>query len=136
MAGSLQDQLLSAGLSDKKKAKKIAKEKRKKQRVAHSSGIDNVDETKLAAQQAREAKVARDRELNQARNDEATRKAIEAQIVQLIQNHKLDRRGGDVGFNFSSDKKIKKIYVTSLQQKLLANEKDRPDCSGRPSHIR
>lgn len=121
MAGSLQDQLLNAGLSDKKKAKQFEKEKRKKQRAAHSSKIDNVDEAKLAAQQARDEKVARDRELNKARNEEATRKAIEAQIVQLIQGHKLDRRGGDVGFNFTSDKKIKKIYVTPLQQKLLAS---------------
>lgn len=121
MAGSLQDQLLNAGLSDKKKAKKFEKEKRKQQRTSHSSRVDIVDETKLAAQQARDAKVARDRELNRVRNEDAKRKAIEAQIVQLIQNHKLDRRGGEIGFNFTSDTKIKKIHVTALQQKLLAN---------------
>jgi uncharacterized protein YaiL (DUF2058 family) len=120
MAGSLQDQLLNAGLSDAKKARKLEKEKRKQKKTAHKSRVEVVDEVKLAAQQAREEKAARDRELNRSRNEEATRKAVEAQIVQLIETNKLDRRGGEVGFNFSCDQKIKKLYVTSLQQKLLA----------------
>lgn len=120
MAGSLQDQLLKAGLSDAKTAKKLDKEKRKKQRTAHKSRIEPVDEVKLAAQQAKEEKIARDRELNEARNTQAQRKAIEAQIVQLIESNKLDRRDGDVGFHFSFEQKIKKIYVSNLQQKLLA----------------
>ena len=120
MAGSLQDQLLNAGLSDAKKAKMLHKEKRKKQRTAHKSRTELVDEVKLAAQQAREEKIARDRELNEARNAQAQRKAIEAQILQLIENNKLDRRGGDIGFNFSFEQKIKKLYVSGLQQKLLA----------------
>ncbi|MFK7829321.1 MAG: DUF2058 domain-containing protein [Congregibacter sp.] len=120
MAGSLQDQLLNAGLSDTKKAKKLEKEKRKQKRTSHKSGVPVVDEVKLAAQQAREQKGARDRALNQTRNEEANRKAVEAQIIQLIENHKLDRRGGEIGFNFTCDKKIKKLYVTALQQKLLA----------------
>jgi uncharacterized protein YaiL (DUF2058 family) len=120
MAGSLQDQLLNAGLSDTKKVKKLEKEKRKQQRTAHKSRVEVVDEVKLAAQQTREEKTARDRELNRALNEEANRKAVEAQIIQLIENHKLDRRGGEVGFNFTFDQKIKKLYVTGLQQKLLA----------------
>jgi uncharacterized protein YaiL (DUF2058 family) len=120
MAGSLQDQLLNAGLSDTKNAKKLEKEKRKQKRAAHKSRIEVVDEVKQAAQQAREEKAARDRELNQARNDEAQRKAVDAQIIQLIENHKVDRRGGEIGFNFTFERKIKKLYVNKLQQKLLA----------------
>jgi uncharacterized protein YaiL (DUF2058 family) len=120
MAGSLQDQLLNAGLSDTKKARKLAKEKRKQQRSALKSRVEPQDEVKVAAQRARDEKVARDRALNQARNEEAERKAVEAQVLQLIENHKLDRRGGEIGFNFTSDQKIKKLYVTAMQQKLLA----------------
>ncbi|MFT7286492.1 MAG: hypothetical protein ACI87W_000598 [Halieaceae bacterium] len=120
MAGSLQDQLLNAGLSDTKKAKKLEKEKRKQKRTAHKSRVEVIDEVKLAVQQTREEKADRDRQLNQALNEEAHRKAVEAQIIQLIENHKLDRRGGEVGFNFTCDQKIKKFYVTRLQQKLLA----------------
>ncbi|MFT4768985.1 MAG: hypothetical protein ACI8RN_002125 [Glaciecola sp.] len=120
MAGSLQDQLLNAGLSDAKKAKRLDKEKRKQQRTAHKSRTEVVDEVKLAAQQAREDKVTRDRELNGALNAQANLKAIEAQILQLIEKNKLDRRGGEIGFNFTFEQKIKKLYVSSLQQKLLA----------------
>lgn len=120
MAGSLQDQLLNAGLSDAKKAKKLDKEKRKQKRTAHKSRTEVVDEVKLAAQQARDNKAAKDRELNQALNNEAQRKAIEAQIIQLIEKNKLDRRGGEIGFNFTFEQKIKKLYVSALQQKLLA----------------
>ncbi|GAB5412790.1 MAG: DUF2058 family protein [Congregibacter sp.] len=120
MAGSLQDQLLNAGLGDAKKAKQLEKEKRKQKRTARKSKTETVDEVKLAAEQAREEKAARDRELNRLRNEEAQRKAIDAQISQLIDNHKLDRRGGGVGFNFSFEKKIKKLYVTGQQQRLLA----------------
>mgnify|MGYP001825965443 CR=1 FL=1 len=123
MAGSLQDQLLNAGLSDAKKAKKLDKEKRKQQRTAHKSRTAVVDEVKLAAQKAREEKIARDRALNDARNSQAQRKAIEAQILQLIEKNKLDRRGGEIGFNFTYQQKIKKLYVSSLQQKLLAVSK-------------
>jgi len=120
MAGSLQDQLLKAGLSDARKARKLEKEKRKDQRAAHKSRGEPVDEVKQAARQAREEKVARDRALNEARNEAARRKAIEAQIIDLIEKHKLKRAGGQVGFNFTVEGKIKKVYVSSLQQKLLA----------------
>jgi uncharacterized protein len=120
VAGSLQDQLLNAGLSDARKAKKLDKEKRKQQRAAQKSRGEPIDEIKQAARQAREDKAARDRALNEARNEAAQRKAIEAQIVDLIEKHKLDRRGGDVGFHFTVDRKIKKLYVSALQQKLLA----------------
>lgn len=120
MAGSLQDQLLNAGLSDAKKAKKLEKEKRKQQRTAHKTGSTPVDEAKQAAREAQDHKAARDRALNQARNEAAQRKAIDAQIADLIEKHKLDRRGGEVGFNFTVDRKIKKLYVTPLQQKHLA----------------
>lgn len=120
MTGSLQDQLLNAGLSDSKKAKQLAKEKRKQQRVNNKAKEVPTDEVKAAAQQAREEKAARDRALNQARNEAANRKAIQAQITQLIETNKVDRQGGDVGFNFTANKLIKKIYVTPLQQKLLS----------------
>ncbi|KGE04625.1 DUF2058 domain-containing protein [Pseudohaliea rubra] len=120
MAGSLQDQLLNAGLSDPKKARKLEKEKRKQQRAAKKARNEPVDEIKEAAQRAREEKAARDRVLNEARNEAARRKAIDAQIADLVDKHKLDRRGGEVGFNFTVERKIKKLYVTALQQRLLA----------------
>ena len=120
MAGSLQDQLLQAGLADKDKARKLAKEKRKQAKVARRAGVELVDENKEAAKRTMAEKAARDRELNQALNSKAQRKAINAQIKQLIDNNKLEKGRGDIGFNFTDGTKVKKLYVTPLEQKQLA----------------
>ena len=120
MAGSLQDQLLQAGLADKDKAKKLAKAKRKEAKVARRSGVEIIDENKEAAKRALAEKAARDRELNQALNSKAQRKAINAQIKQLIDNNKLAKGRGEIGFNFTDGKKVKKLYTSELEQKQLA----------------
>ncbi len=120
MAGSLQDQLLNAGLADTKKAKQLAKEKRKESRVARRSGVEIVDEAKVAAREALADKAQKARELNEARNAEAQRRAVDAQIRQLIEKNRVARAGGDIGFNFTDGKKVKKLYVTRMQQKQLS----------------
>lgn len=120
MAGSLQDQLLQAGLADKDKARKLDKEKRKQAKVARRSGVELLDENKEAAKRTLAEQAARDRELNRALNSKAQRKAINAQIKQLIDNNKLARGRGDIGFNFTDGKKVKKLYVNALEQKQLA----------------
>jgi hypothetical protein len=107
---SLQDQLLKAGLADEKKLKAHQKEK-KKQRKQQPKGAIQQDETKLRAQQAREEKAERDRQLNQKRNEEARRKAITAQIRQLVESNRLDRARCDTDYQFVHGKKIKKILV-------------------------
>ena len=119
MADSLQDQLLKMGLSDAKKAKKLSKEKRKQANQARHDGVDLVDENKAAAAQAKADKVKRDRELNQALNSKAERKAINAQIRQLIESNRLEKGQGDVSFNFTDGKKVKSLYVSALQQRQL-----------------
>lgn len=120
MAGSLQDQLLKAGLADVDKARKLEKEKRKQARVARRSGVEIVDENKEAARRAREDKARRDKELNQALHGKSQRKAINAQIKQLIESNKLEKGRGEIGFNFTDGKKVKKLYVTALEQKQLS----------------
>jgi uncharacterized protein YaiL (DUF2058 family) len=37
-----------------------------------------------------------------------------------LENHKLPRGEGDVGFNFTDGSKVKKLYVTGMGQKQLA----------------
>ena len=119
MAGSLKDQLLKAGLSDEKKARQLDKEKRKQAKVAKSSGIELVNEAREAAQRAKAEQVQRDRALNQERDSKAQRKAINAQIKQLIEANKLNL-SGEIGFNFTDGKKVKKIYVSAMEQKQLS----------------
>ncbi len=107
---SLQDQLLKAGLADEKKHKALQKEQ-KKQRKQQPKGAVQTDEAKLRAQKAREEKAERDRQLNQQRNEEARRKAIAAQIRQLVASNRLDRNRCDTDYQFVDGKKIKKILV-------------------------
>lgn len=121
MAGTLQDQLLRAGLINEGKAKEISKAKRKEAKVAKSSGKVIVNEAKEAAKLAAQVKAERDRELNAARDAEANRKAINAQIKQLIENYRINRNKGDLSFNFTDGKKVKTIYVTLKQQNQLSS---------------
>ena len=107
---SLQDQLLKAGLADEKKAKAIRSEKRKK-RKQQPKGAVEVNEAETRARQAREEKAERDRQLNLERQRAAEKKAIQAQIRQLVETNRLDRSRGKTSYQFVHDKKIKKLFV-------------------------
>lgn len=111
---SLQDQLLKAGLIDSKKAKQANKDKRKETNVARRSAEPVVDELKQATEQARLDKAERDRELNRQQNAQLEQRAIAAQIRQLIENHRQSKGAGqgDVEYNFTDGKLIKKIRVS------------------------
>ncbi len=119
---SLQDQLLKAGLIDAKKAKQANKEKRKETNVARRSSEEVVDEVRQSAEQARLEKIERDRELNRQRDLELQQKAIAAQIKQLIENHRQAKGAGngDVEYNFTDGKLIKKMRVSPLVLEQIA----------------
>ncbi|WP_158770142.1 DUF2058 domain-containing protein [Paraglaciecola sp. L1A13] len=111
MALSLQEQLLQAGLANKKKAKQVRQQKHKQAKAKQNHNIDQTNESKIAAEQAVEQKKARDRELNKMAKAEAEKKAVQAQIVQMINVNKQSRRVGDIACNFSDNKVIKRIFV-------------------------
>ena len=108
---SLQDQLLQSGLVDKKKAKQLKQEHRKEAR-SRPKGQVHVDETREQARRAQLEKAERDRQLNKEQQAEAEKKAIRAQIVQLITMNRIHREGGDVAYQFKDGTRIKKLYVT------------------------
>jgi uncharacterized protein YaiL (DUF2058 family) len=110
---SLQDQLLKAGLADEKKARAVRSEKRK-QRKQQPKGAAQINETERRARQAREEKANHDRQLNLKRQQEAEKKAIQAQIRQLVETNRLDRSRGETSYQFVHDKKIKKIFVDDV----------------------
>lgn len=112
---SLKDQLLKAGLADAKKARRAEHEKRQMARDPNAETAD-----KLAAKAMAE-KAGRDRELNRQQQVEKEKRAVAAQIRQLIERHRIARAGGDVSYQFTDEKKIKKLYVTVAQQSQLAN---------------
>jgi uncharacterized protein YaiL (DUF2058 family) len=111
MGNSLQDQLLKAGLADAKQAKKSKAGKPPKKKKKRSGGPELSDSAR-AARQAMAEKAARDRELNQQRKAEAEQNALRAQVRQLIEQNRLDRDGGDLGYHFQDGTKLRKLYVT------------------------
>lgn len=116
---SLQDQLLKAGIVDKKKAKQIKQEQRKATK-SRPKGQVQVDENKEQAKRVLAEKTERDRQLNKQQQDEAEKKAIQAQIIQLIKMNRVDRKRGDVAHQFTDGTKIKKLYMTQqLQNDLI-----------------
>ncbi|HEY6527749.1 MAG TPA: DUF2058 domain-containing protein [Cellvibrionaceae bacterium] len=117
---SLQDQLLKAGLIDSKKAKDIQKEQRKQTKVQHKTKGKTVDPIKAAAEEARLQKLQKDQALNVQRNEQVRRKAIVAQINQLIALNKQPR-SGDISYNFTDGKTVKKILINAALQKALLN---------------
>ncbi|MGH1486059.1 MAG: DUF2058 domain-containing protein [Cellvibrionaceae bacterium] len=112
MSKSLQDQLLGAGLVDTKKAKKISKETRKEKKVAKKNKDTGMNEMQSATFKAQQDKAERDRELNRLRNEEAGKKALAAQIAQLVGHYKVSRAGADIDYNFTDGKTVKKMLVT------------------------
>ena len=118
---SLQDQLLKAGLVDKKKAHKINKTKNKQVKQKQKNKIETTDEIKLATQQAQAEKAARDRQLNLQRKAEAECKAVAAQIRQLVEMNRQAGDEGNIDYSFTDGTLIKRIAVTEAQLKQLGN---------------
>ncbi len=117
MGNSLLDQLKQSGLVNEKKASKARKEKQKQAKKQRQSRI--ADEGKLLLQQQQAEKVKRDRELNLQRKNEADKKAIQAQIRQLIVLNQITDYDGDIAYNFADEKIIKSIYLSEQAHKQL-----------------
>lgn len=117
---SLQDQLLKAGLVDEKKANKAKKAKHQQAKKKQKNKIETVDEAKLAAERAQAEKVERDRQLNLQRKAEAERKALAAQVRQLIEMNR-QHADGDIAYSFTDGSLVKNLYVTETQQRQLSN---------------
>ena len=117
MAKSLQDQLLAAGLVDKKKAKKAAKDLKKQDHLQRTGQDNELDSAKQKAETARKEKAARDRELNRQKETEAQKKAIAAQIRQLILTNAVESEQADIKYQFVDGKKVK---LAARPAKLMA----------------
>jgi uncharacterized protein YaiL (DUF2058 family) len=117
---SLKDQLLNAGLIDKKKAKQLKQELRKEAKVRKKGQVP-LDDNKEQVKRNLVEKAERDRQLNKQQQEVVERKAIQAQISQLITMNRIKREGGDIAYQFTDGTRIKKIYVTEQLQKDLVN---------------
>ena len=112
MANSFGDQFLKAGLVSKTRLNKANKSKSKQEKLKNKQKIEVVDEAAVAARQAAAEQAARDRELNRQQKEALERKAVLAQVRQLVEMNRLPRDEGEVGYNFQDGTAIKKLFVT------------------------
>lgn len=111
MGKSFQEQMLKLGLVEKKKVNEAKKEQhqKKKQQVAKNAVV--VDENALLAQAEMEKKKARARELNLEREAKLQKRAEEARIRQLIEEHKLAKDDKGIAYRFNVRGIIQRIFV-------------------------
>jgi len=118
MALSLQEQLLKAGLADKKKAKKIKQEKHKQVKQKQRNNQEIESDSKKAAAATLSAKQEKDRLLSQEQRNERLRKEIIAQVVNLIKVNAQPRRKGDLVLNFTDNNIVKRMHKLVTQGRL------------------
>ena len=111
MANSFGDQLLKAGLVNKTQLNKAKKSKHKQKTRNQQQGEAGNEAAEAARRVAAEA-AARDLELNRQQKAALERKAVQAQIRQLVEMNCLPRDGGEIGYNFQDGTAIKKLYVS------------------------
>ena len=72
------------------------------------------------SEEKRRQQQERDRQLNLERKQQADNKALIAQIVQLVEQYKLNRESADQEYNFNDGSIIKKILVTQTMSNELS----------------
>ena len=124
MNNPFQEQLLKAGLVSKQQVQKAKHDKHKKQKSQQHKKEAVIDESRLIAQRAAEEKAQRDRELNRNKQEEAQKKAISAEINQLILNNCLPRdESCDISYNFEHNRKVKHIYINDEMKRQIVQGK-------------
>ena len=112
MGSSFQDQLLKLGLVDKKQVEKAKKTKhQQKKQQTPKKQPPPVDENKILAEQAREKKKERARQLNIEREEKLRKREEAGAIRQMIEGSRLPKDDRGVAFRFVDGKKIFRVFV-------------------------
>ena len=124
MSDSLRDQLLKAGLVTDNKVKKADRADEQRRRQLKSGGkIHSTDVPPGAAQLAQAQKVARDLELNRRQQEKAQRRALRAQIEQLVEQARLPRLESDDYYSFVDGGKVSRVAVDAQRRKEICEGK-------------
>ncbi len=136
MSDSLREQLLKAGVVDEKRLERAKREKRQGTKRARGKGgaqakggraegaaaaAPEVRDSKAEARAALKARAERDREIARKRRLKEERAALKAQVSQIIDQNRVKRDGGEIGYNFVEGRKVKRIWVTARLRDGLAN---------------
>jgi uncharacterized protein YaiL (DUF2058 family) len=118
---SLQEQLMKAGLVDKKKVKLANQEKSKQHKIELRTGVEKQNETREAALETQRKNAERARELNAQRDAAAAQRAVAAQIAQMVKTNRQSKGNGDAAYNFTIGTKIERIHVSEkVREHLVA----------------
>ncbi|VAX11542.1 Nucleoprotein/polynucleotide-associated enzyme [hydrothermal vent metagenome] len=121
MNNPFQEQLLKAGVVSKQQVQKANKAVQKKKKQQRNVKQAVADEAQLKARQATKEKARHDRELNQRKEEQARKKAISAEINQLITANRIERSEQcDIVYNFEHQQKVKRIYINdAMKQQII-----------------
>jgi len=125
MSMSLREQLLAAGLGNKKQARQADQQQKQQQHQQAKNKALREEQEKRAAESRAKAqadKAARDAELNRKRQENQDRKERWAQIKQLIEQHRLPKPAeSEEYFNFIDRGKVRRIAAdNALRERLVA----------------
>jgi hypothetical protein len=122
MSNPFQEQFLKAGVVSKQQVQQANTEKNRNKKQQRNQKNVVVDEAAIKVKQAADAKIQRDRELNQKKQEQARAKAISAEINQLILDNLIKRDAScEIVYNFEHDKKVKRIYVNQEMKQQIIN---------------
>ena len=88
------------------------------ERTAKKSRVQ-AREAREAVEENKKAQVERDKQLNEQQKQAALAKEYKAQVKQLIEMNRIVIAKGDIGYNFTDNNLIKKIYVDKVTQTQL-----------------
>lgn len=119
MRNALQEQLLKAGLAKKSKVDQVAREQARQRHGKAPPPAEAGASPQAEAEQARQARVERDRALAAERNEQARLAEQRAQARQIIEQSRLPA-GGDSEYRFSDGAAIRSVLVTAALRPQLA----------------
>ena len=119
MSSSLRDQLIAAGLVSERQAKQASQQQARQFKTKTPPNAGN----RQSAQVAQAAKAARDLELSRRQQEKAERKALRAQIHQMVEQAMLPRIESEDFYSFVDDNKIRRMAVDKpLRDRLMRGE--------------
>lgn len=119
MGKSLQDQLLKAGVANRKQAKG-AKKARNERTQLERQGKAGESEASRQAREAREAERERSRTLNRERQAEVERRAVQAQIRELVRLNRITVRG-ELPYRYTVGTTIHTLHLAAAERDALIN---------------
>ncbi|MBD1580766.1 DUF2058 domain-containing protein [Pseudoalteromonas sp. S16_S37] len=118
--GSLQEQLLKAGLTTEHKAKVAKSEKRKAQKKKKKGATSDPSDLQKHIEQTKLEQQKKAEELNKAKQAELKEREQVARVKQILEHHNQDEIRGDVTFNFTYENKVKELDVNEQTKKALS----------------